>query len=403
MAGDGQEWEEVIILQNQDGEPIAKKRMDVNGEQGRKSESDVNGSRDAGSGALDRDVLSHLSIMSMKAGLSFSPQSDWTKVCKERTSQRSRDDDEEEDEEEEDDNPLNVVPADGLTVLDILPWEDVLVSRILPFMSLTDLFQLRQVSCGCRDAVAIFFASNHHLDLSAVGPEFTQDAFRVVSAEAKNLTTLNVANCKKWITDDLILPVIEANRNLRDISISENSSLSTNVVRRIATRCPDLCSLSLAECQQVTSTSVECVGMNCDQLEHLDLRGCWAMDDDTLSLVLQLHPQLKWLSVARAYGVTDLLVDQICTYCPNIEYLDVEGCWRITDAAIRQLWNLESLKTLKVKDCRYITERSLARFRAKGVQIDVLLPEESDLAKLERHLRAREFGRARSIPPNFAL
>lgn len=202
-------------------------------------------------------------------------------------------------------------------------------------MSLTDLFQLRQVSCGFRDAVAIFFASNHHLDLSAVGPDFTQDAFRVVSAEAKNLTTLNVANCKKWITDDLILPVIEANRNLRDISISENSSLSTNVVRRIATRCPDLCSLSLAECQQVTSTSVEFVGMNCDQLEHLDLRGCWAMDDDTLSLVLQLHPHLKWLSVARAYGVTDLLVDQICTYCPNIEYLDVQGCWRITDAAIR--------------------------------------------------------------------
>lgn len=114
MAGDGQEWEEVIILQNQDGEPIAKKRMDVNEERGRKSESDVNGSRDAGSGALDRDVLSHLSIMSMKAGLSFSPHSDWTKVCKERTSPRPREDDEvEEEEEEEDDNPLNVVPADG--------------------------------------------------------------------------------------------------------------------------------------------------------------------------------------------------------------------------------------------------------------------------------------------------
>nr|XP_054773694.1 F-box/LRR-repeat protein 15-like isoform X1 [Lytechinus pictus] len=400
MDGDGGEWEEVITLQNEDKETNSKRKLqEQGGQHRRKSKSDVmNGEGDDKNCEPDYEVLNRLTFMSVTANLSFLPECDWTKVSREKGKQESR-----EDDEDDDDNPLNMVPDDGSTILDILPWEDVLVSRILPFLDLRDLFQLRQVSCGFRDVVAIFFASNHHLDLSVVGPEFTPDAFRVVSAEAKNLTTLNVANCKKWITDNLILPVIEANRNLRDISISENSSLSTNVVRRIATRCPDLCSLSLAECQQVTATSVECVGMNCDQLEHLDLKGCWAMDDDTIALVLQLHPHLKWLSVARAYGVTDLLVDQICAYCPNIEYLDVQGCWRITDDAVRKLWSLENLKTLKVKDCRHITERSLARFRSKGVRIDILLPEESDLAKLERHLRAREFARARSMPPNFAL
>ncbi|XP_072165440.1 uncharacterized protein [Diadema setosum] len=290
-----------------------------------------------------------------------------------------------------------------LTILDILPWEDVLVARILPHLDITDLFRLRLVSRGFRDVVAIHFAESHHIDLSHVGPSFTADAFQVMALDARNLLTLSVPCCKKWITDDLILPVIENNPHLRKINISENSSLSTEVVRTIGVNCHDLRCLMLAECQQITSTSVEGIAMNCEQLEQLDLTGCWNMDDDTMNTVLQLNRNLTWLSVARLYGITGNLVNLICCFCPNIEYLDIQGCWRITDEVLCKLWDMAKLKTLKVKDCRYITERSLARFRTRGVQLDIVLHGETDLAKLERHLRAREFARTRNIPPNFVF
>ena len=210
-----------------------------------------------------------------------------------------------------------------------------MVARILPYLDIKDLFHLRQVSTSFRDIVAIHFSKGHSIDLSEVGPSFTVEAFQVMAREATNLSVLKVPRCKNWINDTLILPVIGDNGNLRVIDISENSSLSTEVVRTISVSCRELRSLSLAECQQVSSASVESIAMNCDQLHRLDLTGCWNMDDETVNMVLQLNPKLKWLSVARAYGITDLMIDAICMYCPNIEYLDVQGCWRITDDAIR--------------------------------------------------------------------
>ncbi|XP_038061628.1 F-box/LRR-repeat protein 15-like [Patiria miniata] len=251
-----------------------------------------------------------------------------------------------------------------------LPWEDVLISRILPHLSIIDIFRLRSMSKDFCDLIQTYFQHQKVLDWSSVASRASVDAFKIATSDAENLQKLVVTSCKSWMTDATLVPLIQRNPRLRNIDLSKCPNLSINM---IAGMCPELRTVLLRECCWVSSSMIECLTMKCKNLERIDLTGCWELTDDTIYMLASLQPKLRWLSLARIYGITQVSVEQLAMNCYQLEYLDLEGCWRVTDAAIHTLaQKCPSLKTLKVRDCRNITERSLTRLRCQGVTIDIL-------------------------------
>ncbi|XP_022101499.1 F-box/LRR-repeat protein 15-like [Acanthaster planci] len=253
-----------------------------------------------------------------------------------------------------------------------LPWEDVLISRILPHLSIIDIFRLRSLSRDFCDLVQSYFQHQISFDLTGITHRVTVDAFKIATNDTKNLQKLVVTSCKSWLTDALLVPIIKRNWRLRYIDLSGCSGLSCLTINMIGGACPELRTILLRECHWISSSVIEGLTMKCKNLERVDLTGCWELTDDTVFMLASLQPNLRWLSLARIYGITQVSIEQLAMNCYYLEYLDLEGCWRVPDAAIHKLaQKCPNLKTLKVRDCRNITERSLSRLRMQGVSVDI--------------------------------
>lgn len=60
-----------------------------------------------------------------------------------------------------------------------LNWDDVFHRQVLPLLSMSDLFQLRATSTGCRDLVHSYFSNLLELDVSKHSDQLTPEAFKV--------------------------------------------------------------------------------------------------------------------------------------------------------------------------------------------------------------------------------
>ncbi|XP_070545127.1 F-box/LRR-repeat protein 15-like isoform X2 [Ptychodera flava] len=253
-----------------------------------------------------------------------------------------------------------------------LPWDDILISHILPYLSLTQLFQLQRVSRDFHELIQEFLASQTVFDFSVVSSKLTKEAFLMAVEHTNLLRELSLRNCKGWLKDDILIPVISRNQQLQKIDLGGCSGLTSKIIQCIAANCQSLQSISLSECHWVQAPSIEMLALNCSQLEHVNLMSCWELDDETILTLIMTHPGLKYLSLAKIYGITDVVIDMLARSCSQLEFLSVQGCWRITNSVVRLLGDYcPKLNQLEVEDCRDINEGSLARLRVKGIKIDV--------------------------------
>jgi F-box/leucine-rich repeat protein 15 len=106
-------------------------------------------------------------------------------------------------------------------------------------------------------------------------------------------------------------------------------------------------------------------------LEIVALSGCWEVDNECLITLVMSCPKITQLCVNGCYGITDTLLHILSRQLAELARLELDGCWRITNRAIRMVGEYcHKLRYLNVKDCRDISEASLARLRAKGVIIN---------------------------------
>ena len=173
-----------------------------------------------------------------------------------------------------------------MTLLD-LPWEQVLCSHILPYLSTKDLFYLRSVSRGCQALVQTHFHLQFHVNTNSIGDRFTPEAFCTMTRDSTCLRTLCLRGAKSWLTSDILLPVIAANSRLEKIDLTGCLALSGVVVYSIGVNCKSLRHLCLENCVGLVLDNFLSLMQDQSCLEFLDLSGCWNLDDD---LVVQLVP-----------------------------------------------------------------------------------------------------------------
>lgn len=214
-----------------------------------------------------------------------------------------------------------------------IPWDDIIFPKILKYCSWGDLFRMRRLAKWSLNMINQYFKTLTVVDLGPVSRRFTAQAFHCLTVNCTNLRVLNLGNCK-WITNEVLIPVIENNPKLIVFDISSCYQLTNACLERLASCCLSLKHLSLKECHWVEAAAIFQIAFHCNQLEEVDLTSCWEVTDDAMIELAARCPNLKRLSLSRIYGITDRTLLALGSYTTQLEFLNVSGCWRITDLGI---------------------------------------------------------------------
>jgi len=279
-----------------------------------------------------------------------------------------------------------------------LHWEDILIPNVLPYLSVKDLLVLRATCADGRDLVHSYLENLRRLDLSSsIYSKFTVDAFQIVTISS-NIRHLNLRGSSlRWLQDSVVVPTLLSNIFLSYLDLSSCHGLTEGVIFALATSgCVNqLKILKLSGCGWAGQEAMTTLFTATSTLEDVDLTGCWGCGDSSVTSALVLHnPDLRSLSLANIYGLRDDSVEMLARHSKCLEYLDLRECYRLTNGSIFTLVEYSPvLKALKVRGCRDVSESSLRRIMAKGVDIDMQPPRDYSLniardltSSMNRHL-----------------
>jgi len=279
-----------------------------------------------------------------------------------------------------------------------LHWEDILIPKVLPYLSVKDLFILRATCTEGRDLVHAFLQNLRRLDLSSsIYSRFTVQAFQTVTV-SETIRHFNLRGCSlRWLQDSVVIPALLTNSFTSYLDLSSCHGLTEGVIYALATsECVNqLRTLKLSGCGWAGQEAMTNLFAVTSALEEVDLTGCWACGDSRVTSALVLHnPRLRSLSLANIYGLRDDSVEMLARHAKFLESLDLRECYRLTNGSIFTLVEYSSaLKSLKVRGCRDVSESSLRSIVAKGIDIDMRPPRDysSSIARdltsnMNRHL-----------------
>jgi len=310
-------------------------------------------------------------------------------------------------------------------MLAALPAEDILFPQIFCRLTPSDLFHVRGCSSQLHCLVTAFFSQSRVLDLS-YNKRLTKEAFLTIST-SHHLRVLKLSGLK-FLTDDLLRPVLVSNPQLLSLDVSDCQHLTSGILQTLAVSSFQLESLVLRDCHWVTREALDyhsqhqgvaqssqevlaqlsrtCIRVNTfrtfssptgsegsegsrgsqglrgsvikssmprpkSNLWKVELTGCWELNDKVLVNFLSNFPELRVVKLGNIYSVTDVFMKGLAKYSRNLEKLDISGCWRVSDQGVNIVGEYcKRLSDLRVTDCRDVSEQSLGKLRQRGVRID---------------------------------
>ncbi|RDD37718.1 F-box/LRR-repeat protein 15 [Trichoplax sp. H2] len=253
-----------------------------------------------------------------------------------------------------------------------LPWEDVIFTSILPFLTLMEVCNLRLVCKSFNQLCLEYFTCCTVYDLSPFAASLRHHHLQWLLGYNRFIQYLNVSNCKDLLNDDNFIPILRQNQHLRQLWLSGCSKLTNASIECIATNCPYLTELHLNECRWLSKEIILLLSAHCHQLEVFSCRGCWDIEDECIISLSINCPNLKEIDLACCYAITNKSIFNLAARCHRLRHVSLVSCWRVTDTAIKNLGeNCPNLAVLHVADCRNIGEKSLVPLHERGVQLDV--------------------------------
>lgn len=250
------------------------------------------------------------------------------------------------------------------SVFDI-PFADVTRVRIFPLLSLKDLFSLRCVSFDMKNLVDEFFTTAESFDFTANN---TSKAF-TISTQYNNgrIQKLVLSQCKNWITEPLLIPVLKKNNRLSELDLSDCSTLREETLKTLTSCCKQLRKVSFSSCSLITKDSFLDFVQKCSELEEIDVERCWSIDDVCISAMCKFCPKLRVLNVSKVYSLTSVSFDALKT-CSNLEILKMKDIWRLTDFDVRKILEYcHKLKVFNIIGCNQITDGARIRMKQKNI------------------------------------
>ena len=250
-------------------------------------------------------------------------------------------------------------------MLESLPAQDILFPLIFSRLSPSDLFSIRSCSRALHHLVSVYVTINRCLDLG-YQKRLTQAAFQTLTEDATSLRHLNLAGLK-FLTDELLRPVLIQCPHLLSLELSECHHLTSGILQTLSSRSYQLERLILRDCHWVTRDAIEyhtfkqglrrndnlwgetlsqlssqCVRIgrnnNLNQeyspksnLQEVIFTGCWELNDQVMINFVSKFPYLRLVKLGNIYSITDETMNGIARYCPHLHTLEITGCWRVTD------------------------------------------------------------------------
>lgn len=220
----------------------------------------------------------------------------------------------------------------NLTIFHI-PWEDILFQKVIPLLSLKDLFNLRCCSKISKELVDMSFQNLEEICFSGNNTKNIHLAFKVLANNCIKLKILNLAKCL-WLTDDLLIPLLKNNKNLKFVNLNECTSVSAIALQPIIIDCRELKVLKLSKCQWLTAGAVDAFTLHQCNLEEFDISYCYSIGERCLLIFFRKFDKLRILSLAYTPSVTDNVLKQIGSYCKSLQHINLVGCNNISDIGI---------------------------------------------------------------------
>lgn len=255
-----------------------------------------------------------------------------------------------------------------------LPWHDILSQHIFNYLSIPQLFILREVCKDFQSCVELHFSNIVVVNLSFASEtlRISPKAFKMLLYGNRVLKYLSLRSTKSWLTDAILHPVFDNCNQLQVLDMSGCNGITNDVVVKITANCHNISELILRDCHWLSRDSILSISMNCSRLTKLDLTACWQMNDEAIAIMASFLKNLVHLYLSKIYGITDESIHQISNGCKNLQTINLSGCWRVTDHAIKHLvFHCINLRCLQVRDCPNITEHSLNDARKKKIKLDV--------------------------------
>lgn len=220
-----------------------------------------------------------------------------------------------------------------------LPYEDIILTQILPLLSIGDLFSLKSVSCLFNQLISRYFKRLRKLNLTT-SRCLTNGQFKFV-----------LSMCENYV---------------EQIDLSYNLSLNNRLLAKylIAYRLGRLNTVKLNDChwidRSVLTILIVAYG---DQLRCIECAGCWSLNDRIVSLLAVYCTGLRTLNLSNVYSLTDQSLLQLGYHQSNsLRCLNLKDCWRFTDFTI--FWLIKrcaQLVDLKVDQVHLTTINRLVK------------------------------------------
>lgn len=237
-----------------------------------------------------------------------------------------------------------------------LYWEDILVARILPYLTIRECFNFRCASKTCLQIIDMYFSklkslklmnkgfSPHTFRVSNVPVWLTADIqllcrwnpfiFQVFTDTCTRLNVLNLSRCSS-VTDADLIPMLLQNPGLVNLNLSQCKNLSAKCLQPVILYCNNLRTLKLAKCSWLTTGAMEALALHQSKLEDVDLSHCLCISESCILIFIKKFKCLKILNLEGNRQVSDKCLYALAKYSTSLKLLNLGGCSDITDKGVR--------------------------------------------------------------------
>ncbi|KAF7589447.1 SCF ubiquitin ligase complex subunit [Aspergillus hancockii] len=200
------------------------------------------------------------------------------------------------------------------------------------------------------------------LNLSALMAEVS-DGTVVPFAQCNRIERLTLTNCFK-LTDKGVSDLVEGNRHLQALDVSDLRSLTDHTLYTVARNCPRLQGLNITNCIKVTDDSLIVVSENCRHVKRLKLNGVVQVTDKAITAFARNCPAILEIDLHDCKLVTNRSVTSLMSILRNLRELRLAHCTEIDDPAFLDLpkhLSMDSLRILDLTACEHIKDDAVER------------------------------------------
>lgn len=222
------------------------------------------------------------------------------------------------------------------TMLMLAFCNDVLLGKILDFLTLHEVAQLAKVSKAVNLHVKYYICVRRKFNFSGckkAPPLLKGTETWSVVLKNENIRELDFTNCGKWLYDVLLYALLVRNRQLKKLCLRNCHSdrLSDASIIAIAENCKALEYLNLDDCNWFTPDAFSLLGKSSKQLRTLSLNSCSSIDETSLAVVLKNTVHLRELRLRYCWQLGDKILETIGQNCKDLRVLDFSRCSKVSD------------------------------------------------------------------------